>query len=176
MVVVLWLLSGISTVEPGNRAVIVRWGAVNRVVETGLVLAWPSPIEQIVRIPGAELAQSTDMRRFASIAAVPIATIPAAETPVSPAGPAIATRPAGTFAASPLGHYEIDFPAASASSGCLSGDLGQVHLIATVVWTVDNPREFVASGLDGTGTIAQALERSFTASAIAVEMCIRDSA
>ena len=168
MVVVLWLLSGLSTVEPGNRAVIVRWGAVNRVVETGLVLAWPSPIEQIVRIPGAELAQSTDMRRFASIAAVPIATIPAAETPVSPAGPAIATRPAGTFAASPLGHYEIDFPAASASSGCLSGDLGQVHLIATVVWTVDNPREFVASGLDGTGTIAQALERSFTASAIAV--------
>lgn len=156
MVVVLWLLSGMSTVEPGNRAVIVRWGAVNRVVEGGLVLAWPEPIERIVRIPGAERAQSTDMRRFAPAAAVPILTVPASAAPAS------------SPVANPPGSYEVAFPPGSGTNGCLTGDLGLVHLTATVVWTVVDPGEFVAAGADGPGTISQALERSFTASAIAV--------
>ncbi len=156
MVVALWLLSGMSTVEPGNRAVIVRWGAVDRVVEGGLVLAWPAPIERIVRIPGAERAQSTDMRRFAPAAAVPGLSAPAS---VAPAGSPVANPPAS---------YAVAFPAGSGANGCLTGDLGLVHLTATVVWTVVDPGEFVAACADGPGTISQALERSFTASAIAV--------
>jgi regulator of protease activity HflC (stomatin/prohibitin superfamily) len=162
----LWLLSGIATVEPGSRAVIVRWGAVDRVVPSGLVLAWPVPIERIIRIPGAELAQSTEMHRFAASAAAPIAT--AAGLAEQAAAQAPAAVPAGSPAAGQLGRYEVGFPAANGSNGCLTGDLGLVHLTATVVWTVDDPGDFVAAGGDGAGTISQALERAFTASAIAV--------
>ncbi len=57
----LWLISGIATVEPGNRAVVLRWGAVERVVASGLILAWPRPIETIVRIPGAERTQTSEV-------------------------------------------------------------------------------------------------------------------
>jgi regulator of protease activity HflC (stomatin/prohibitin superfamily) len=163
MVAALWLISGMGTVEPGNRAVIVRWGAVNRVVDSGLVLAWPAPIERIVRIPGAERTQSTAMRRFAPAAAVPGITDPPTMTPGAPASAA-----AGIPVSGQPGSYEAGLAPASGGNGCLTGDLGLVHLAATVVWTVDDPADFVAAGGDGPGTISQALERSSTASAIAV--------
>ena len=47
---VLWLASGIYTVDPDEKAVILRFGKVQRVVDPGLHYRMPSPIEmQIIR-------------------------------------------------------------------------------------------------------------------------------
>jgi regulator of protease activity HflC (stomatin/prohibitin superfamily) len=51
---VLWLLSGIAQIEAGNRAVVLRFGAVERVIGSGLAWAWPRPFEELVRVPAAE--------------------------------------------------------------------------------------------------------------------------
>jgi regulator of protease activity HflC (stomatin/prohibitin superfamily) len=64
--------------------------------------------------------------------------------------------------------FDVPLSAGPGLGGCLTGDCGLVQIAATVVWTVDEPRAFVAMSADGPGTIAQALERAFTASAIQV--------
>lgn len=135
---VLWLASGLTTVEPGQRAVVLRWGAVDRVVGSGLILAWPSPIERIVPVPGDERLQSTEIRRFA-----------------------VAPPPPPT----PLG---LPPPTIRNDSGCLTGDAGLVHLVGTVAWTIEDPAAWVTATRDGTRGVERALERSFAAAAIAV--------
>ena len=153
---------------PWNRAtarVIVRWGPVNRVVEGGLALAWPAPIERIpssspgpsgrrVRTCAASLCRGRPHPRGADVHCI--------------GGSARRRRCRRHPAANPPGPLRVAFPVGSAANGCLTGDLGLVHLTATVVWTVDDPGEFAAAGADGLGTISQALERAFTARAIAV--------
>jgi regulator of protease activity HflC (stomatin/prohibitin superfamily) len=147
---VLWLASGIGAVEPGERAVVLRWGAVAREVDSGLVLAWPRPIEAIVRVPGRDRALTTTIRRFAS---------PSSALTAGAAEPGSALDPP---------------PAPSAgTSGCLTGDAGLVHLTGTVVWTVVDPGAYAATTRDGPGTLVHAMERAFAASAIAA--CARRS-
>jgi len=82
----LWLVSGIATVEPGDRAVVLRWGAVDRVVGSGLVLAWPRPCEEIIRIPGPERTRTSEIRRLAMPAAVHPAPDAAPQPPARTAG------------------------------------------------------------------------------------------
>lgn len=49
-----WLASGFVSVEAGSRAVVLRFGQVERLGDTGLVWAWPRPIEEVVILPGPE--------------------------------------------------------------------------------------------------------------------------
>jgi len=148
----LWLISGITTIEPGSRAVVLRWGAVDRVIESGLVVAWPRPIETVMRIPGAERTQSTLIRRFASPSSAVLLPAPGAP----------ATSP-----------YDAALIAAAGTPGCLTGDAGLVHVTGTVVWTVTEPRAFATLTSDGPTTIVQALERCFAAATVAA--CARRS-
>ncbi|MBV9782221.1 MAG: hypothetical protein JO264_00225 [Acidisphaera sp.] len=46
-----WAISNIREVPADSRAVVLRFGRVERVQAAGLVLAWPRPIEQIVLLP-----------------------------------------------------------------------------------------------------------------------------
>jgi regulator of protease activity HflC (stomatin/prohibitin superfamily) len=46
-----WAVSDLRQVPPDSRAVVLRFGQIERVREAGLVLAWPNPIEQIVLVP-----------------------------------------------------------------------------------------------------------------------------
>jgi regulator of protease activity HflC (stomatin/prohibitin superfamily) len=46
-----WAIGGIRQVPPDSRAVILRFGQVDRVRDAGLVLAWPAPIEQVTLVP-----------------------------------------------------------------------------------------------------------------------------
>jgi regulator of protease activity HflC (stomatin/prohibitin superfamily) len=46
-----WAIGGLRQVPPDSRAVVLRFGRIERVREAGLVLAWPNPIEQIVMVP-----------------------------------------------------------------------------------------------------------------------------
>ncbi len=47
IVLTLWLLSGIYTVEAGNRGVVTRFGGFNQITMPGLNYHWPYPIEQV---------------------------------------------------------------------------------------------------------------------------------
>jgi regulator of protease activity HflC (stomatin/prohibitin superfamily) len=49
-----WLTTNIRQVPPDSRAVVFRFGRVNRVQEAGLLLAWPTPIEQVRLLPAAD--------------------------------------------------------------------------------------------------------------------------
>ncbi len=51
---VAWLASGFVSVEAGSRAVVMRFGVVERIKESGLVWAWPRPLEEVVIVPGPE--------------------------------------------------------------------------------------------------------------------------
>ena len=51
---VAWLASGLVSVEAGSRAVVMRFGVVERIKESGLVWAWPRPLEEVVMVPGLE--------------------------------------------------------------------------------------------------------------------------
>ncbi len=46
-----WAIGDIRQVPADSRAVVQRFGVVERVQEAGLVLAWPNPIEQITLVP-----------------------------------------------------------------------------------------------------------------------------
>jgi len=48
VLILAWLGSGIRQVEPGTQAVILRFGAIDRVQGAGLVLAWPRPFEEVI--------------------------------------------------------------------------------------------------------------------------------
>ena len=49
-----WPFSNIRQVSPDSRAVVLRLGRVIRVQGSGLLLAWPRPLEQVVVLPSAE--------------------------------------------------------------------------------------------------------------------------
>jgi regulator of protease activity HflC (stomatin/prohibitin superfamily) len=136
----LWLVSGVTTVEPGNRAVVLRWGGVHRVVGSGLVIAWPRPIETIVLIPGAERTQTTEIGRM----------------PTRPAADPMAPMPS------------MPAPAIGGPMGRLTGDAGLVYLSGSVVWTVEDPGAYVTTTRDGPVTLTRGLERAFASAAIAV--------
>jgi regulator of protease activity HflC (stomatin/prohibitin superfamily) len=49
-----WASSNWRQVPPDSRAVVLRFGRVNRVQESGLLLAWPRPIEQVRLLPALD--------------------------------------------------------------------------------------------------------------------------
>jgi len=49
-----WASGNIHQVPPDSRAVVFRFGRVNRVQEAGLLLAWPTPIEQVRLLPAPD--------------------------------------------------------------------------------------------------------------------------
>jgi regulator of protease activity HflC (stomatin/prohibitin superfamily) len=49
-----WLTSNVQQIDPSRRAIVTRFGALNRVHDAGLLWAWPRPFEQVALIPAAE--------------------------------------------------------------------------------------------------------------------------
>ncbi|AZS51088.1 protease modulator HflK [Entomomonas moraniae] len=48
-----WLLSNVRQIGPESRAVVFRMGEMVRVQDSGLLVAWPQPFEQVVILPSA---------------------------------------------------------------------------------------------------------------------------
>ena len=134
---VVWLASGIRSVEPGMQAVIYRLGAIDRVVTSGLALAWPRPFEEVVFVPGADRQLSLDVTR---LDLVDRDTNGSTTTPV---GVGLDPRKDGGFA--------------------LTGDAGVVHLRGSVAYVVDDARTYVLAR----ERVPSALTRVFLASTIA---------
>ncbi|MBJ7553541.1 protease modulator HflK [Marinomonas spartinae] len=49
-----WLVSNIREIGPESRAVVLRFGAIDREQNSGLLLAWPQPFEKVIIIPSAD--------------------------------------------------------------------------------------------------------------------------
>ena len=49
-----WAAGNLRQVPPESRAVVMRFGRVNRVQESGLLLAWPAPFEQVRLLPAPD--------------------------------------------------------------------------------------------------------------------------
>lgn len=47
-------VSNVRQIDPQNRAVVLRLGALDRIQNAGLLLAWPRPFEQVVIVPAAD--------------------------------------------------------------------------------------------------------------------------
>jgi len=46
-----WLMSNVRQINPDSQAVVIRFGAMQRVEHAGLLWAWPRPFEQVVILP-----------------------------------------------------------------------------------------------------------------------------
>ena len=109
-----WLASGVRSVEPGSQAVIFRNGAIERTVGSGLVIAWPRPFEEVVLVPAPERQLSLAVERLDLLNR---------EQGASALGSGLDPRKDGGFA--------------------LTGDAGVVHLRGSVTYAVTAPRAFV---------------------------------
>lgn len=63
-----WAVSDIREVPADSRAVVLRFGAVVRQQSSGLLLAWPAPIEQVLLLPGADRLLEQPLASFAATA------------------------------------------------------------------------------------------------------------
>ena len=53
-----WAFSNVRQIDPQNRAVVLHFGALDRIQNAGLLLAWPRPFEQVVLLPAADRVAS----------------------------------------------------------------------------------------------------------------------
>ncbi len=111
-----WFASGLKQVEPDQRAVILRFGQVVREQGSGLVFAWPEPIETVLLVPAAE-----------RLLTLPVRALTLKETASSSLFPG---RLPGFDLRRDGGHV-------------LTGDEGVVHLDAQVVYRVVDARAWL---------------------------------
>ncbi|KPC57708.1 SPFH domain-containing protein [Pseudomonas amygdali pv. morsprunorum] len=134
-----WATSNVRQIDPQNRAVVMRFGALERVQNAGLLTAWPQPFEQVVLLPSAdrviERRVETLLRSPAALKADEIATLSA---PMS--------------------------DALAGSGFLLTGDAGVVQLDVTVFYKVTDPNAFVLQG----DHVLPALDRLVNRSAVAL--------
>jgi len=134
-----WVFSNVRQIDPQNRAVIMHFGALDRIQNAGLLLAWPQPFEQVVLLPAAdrviERRVENLLRSPAAIQADRVATF---ATPIS--------------------------DALAGSGYLLTGDAGVVQLDVRVFYKVTDPYDFVLQG----DHVLPALDRLVTRSAVAL--------
>ncbi len=134
---VVWLASGIRSVDPGTQAVVYRLGAIERVVTSGLALAWPRPFEEVVFVPGADRQLSLEVTRL------DLLERDSSGGTITPVGIGLDPRKDGGFA--------------------LTGDAGVVHLRGSLAYVVDDARTYVLAR----ERVPSALTRVFLAATIA---------
>lgn len=61
LLLVLWLSGNVREIAPDSQAVIRRFGSIVRTQESGLLVAWPRPIEEVQILPGQEQQLSEDV-------------------------------------------------------------------------------------------------------------------
>ncbi|UFH49275.1 SPFH domain-containing protein [Pseudomonas sp. KNUC1026] len=132
-----WLFSNVRQVAPQDRAVVLRFGAIERVAGAGLLMAWPQPVEQVVTVPGPERVLQLHVQGLQRSNAARDAELKASYvTPVS--------------------------DALAGSGYLLTGDAGVVQLDLQVFYRVTDPRAWVLQG----DHVLPALDRVITRSAI----------
>jgi regulator of protease activity HflC (stomatin/prohibitin superfamily) len=146
-----WLSSNTQQVNPSNRAVVVRMGALHRVHSAGLLLAWPKPIEHVVLVPAAETILERQVQALLRPTGAPLGPAPAPA--VSTGGDDDAPDPSAMMQ-----------DAGAGAGYLLTGDAGVVSLDIRVSYTVTNVFDYVLQGAH----VLPALDRLVTRSAVAV--------
>ncbi len=134
-----WGTSNIRQIDPQNRAVVLRMGALDRIQNAGLLLAWPRPFEQVVIVPAADRVSE---RRIENLLRSDVA-----------------------LQADRVASFATPINDALAGSGYfLTGDAGVVQLDVRVFYNVTQPYAFVLQGEH----VLPALDRLVTRSAVAL--------
>jgi regulator of protease activity HflC (stomatin/prohibitin superfamily) len=134
-----WAFSNVRQIDPQNRAVVVHFGALDRIQNGGLLLAWPRPFEQVILLPAADRVID---RRVENLLRSDVA---------------MQADRVATFA-TPLSD------ALAGSGYLLTGDAGAVQLDVRVFYKVTEPYGFVLQGEH----VIPALDRLVTRSAVAL--------
>jgi regulator of protease activity HflC (stomatin/prohibitin superfamily) len=61
LLIVVWLVSNIREIPSDSQAVVTRFGRIVRTQASGLLIAWPRPIEQVQLLPGPQRLLSQDI-------------------------------------------------------------------------------------------------------------------
>jgi regulator of protease activity HflC (stomatin/prohibitin superfamily) len=134
-----WAGSNVREIGPGNQAVVERMGRIVRAVPSGLVVAWPAPIERLVVLPGP--ARQMQLRIVQPAVAPP--------PPVDPEnGVYQAMAPVGTPDATTL----------------LTADGEIVRLDTTLTWRITDPAAYVVAA----DHVPAALRRLFLGTAVEI--------
>ena len=134
-----WIFSGVHRIAADSQAVVFRFGNPVRTQGAGLLLAWPSPVEQVTVLPSA-------MRQIEF-------HLPGLD---DSSGAPDANNGAATY-----GTYLNSYPRWN-TAFLLTGDSSVVHLQATLFYQITDPVAYVIAGEH----TAPALERLFIASAV----------
>lgn len=137
-----WGFSNVQQIGPDQRAVVIRLGALSRIRNAGLLLAWPTPFEQVILLPAPE---SVIERRVA----------------------ALLRSSKGISDDAPGDDDDEAQPNTDATAGfgyLLTGDAGIVQLDVRVFYRVVDPFDYVLQGQH----VLPALDRIVTRSAVAV--------
>jgi regulator of protease activity HflC (stomatin/prohibitin superfamily) len=134
-----WAFSNVRQIDPQNRAVVLHFGALDRVQNAGLLLAWPRPFEQVILLPAADRVIE---RRVENL-----------------------LRTDAALQADSAASFATPISDALAGSGyLLTGDAGVVQLDVRVFYKVTDPYAFVLQGEH----VLAALDRLVTRSALAL--------
>lgn len=134
-----WAFSNVRQIDPQNRAVVLHLGALDRVQNAGLLLAWPQPFEQVVLLPAADRVIE---RRVENL-----------------------LRSDEALKADRVASFATPLSDALAGSGyLLTGDAGVVQLDVRVFYKVTDPYDFVLQA----DHVLPALDRLVTRSAVAL--------
>jgi len=138
LLALVWLASNVREIGADSRAVVLHFGRIARTQDSGLLLAWPRPLEQVRLLPGPERQLSQPVAALAPIEGITTAAKDAGS-------PAEASMPAS---ASPY----------------LTADSNVVLLDATLIYRITDPRAYLLSETH----VAPALDRLFRAAATQV--------
>lgn len=134
-----WAFSNVRQIDPQNRAIVLHFGALDRVQNAGLLWAWPQPFEQVVLLPAADRVIE---RRVENL-----------------------LRSDEALKADRVASFATPLSDALAGSGyLLTGDAGVVQLDVRVFYKVSDPYDFVLQG----NHVLPALDRLVTRSALAL--------
>ena len=81
-----WAVSNVRQIDPQNRAVVFRFGELDRVQNAGLLLAWPQPFEQVVLLPSANEGLALVCYEAIAAGCVPVTTDVGAQCEIVPQG------------------------------------------------------------------------------------------
>ncbi|WDH53350.1 protease modulator HflK [Pseudomonas chlororaphis] len=134
-----WAFSNVRQIDPQSRAVVLHLGALDRIQNAGLLLAWPQPFEQVVLLPAADRVIE---RRVESL-----------------------LRSDAALKGDKVASFAVPLSDALAGSGyLLTGDAGVVQLDVRVFYKVTEPYAFVLQSEH----VLPALDRLVTRSALAL--------
>lgn len=112
LLLAIWLTSNVREIASDTQAVVLRFGRIVRAQQSGLLLAWPRPIERVELLPGPERQLSQD-----------VSTLP----------------PWSEKSQELVGPFGSDQPVPQTISAYLTGDGNVVLLNATLIYRIDDP-------------------------------------